>query len=214
MVVASTDVVLSGTPAPGVPSPVLSTGLEATVPVSPPAVLGRPAGDAPAPVTATVQQPRRSARHAVTGDGGATTDEDTLSRAMKRKAALNDTTVQGTRFPTKSFLQLDTSCLESRLVSVGVSLGRNGEEVSVSANALRLLEYDRLTVSPKAQSRSFSPLLEEEEADTTDDGQLLSHLVGQVTEVNLDESRLESVLDLQASRRRSKGSKKSKKCSR
>ena len=99
-------------------------------------------------------------------------------------------------------------------MSVGVSLGRNGEEVSVWANALRLLEYDRLTVSPKASSRAFSPLVEEEEADTIEDGQLLSHLVGQVTEVSLDESRLESVLDLQASRRRSKGSKKSKKCSR
>ena len=91
------------------------------------------------------------------GDGGVATDEDTLSRAMKRKVALNDTTVQGTKFPSKSFLQLDTSCLESRLVSVGVSLGRNVEEVSVSANALRHLEFDRLTVSPKAQSRSCSP---------------------------------------------------------
>ena len=91
------------------------------------------------------------------------------------------------------------------------SLGRNVEEVSVSANALRHLEVDRLTVSPKAQSRSYIPLLEEEEADTTEDGQLLSHLVGEVTEVSLDESRLESVLDLQASRRKSKGSKKSKK---
>ena len=149
-----------------------------------------------------------------------------MARAMKRKAALNDTAVQGTKFPSKSFLQLDTPCLESRLVSVGVSLGRNVEEVSVSANALRHLEFDRLTVSPKAQSRSYSPLLEEDEADTTEDGQLLSHLVGQVTEVSLDESRLESVLDLQASRRKSKGSKKnhkpqskvevakSKKCSR
>ena len=174
--------------------------------------ISRKSAAAPAPVT--VFQPRRSARHVVAGDGGVATDEDTLSRAMKRKAALNDTAGQGTKFPSKSFLQHDTSCLESRLVSVGVSLGRNVEEVSVSASALRLLEYDRLTVSPKVQSRSVSPLLEEEEADTTEDGQLLSHLVGQVTEVSLDESRLESVLDLQASRRKSKGSKKSKKCSR
>ena len=84
--------------------------------------------------------------------------------------------------------------LESTLV--GVRLGRNEEEVSVSANALRQLEFDRLTVSHKAQSMSYSSLLEEEEADTTENGQLLSHLIGEVTEVSLDEMRLESVLDL------------------
>ena len=48
------------------------------------------------------------------------------------------------------FLQFDTPCLQSRLVSVGVSLGRNEEEVSVSANALRHLEFDRLRVTPNA----------------------------------------------------------------
>ena len=50
--------------------------------------------------------------------------------------------------------------------------------------------------------------------EATEVGQLLSHLVGEVTEVSLDGSKFESVLDLQASRRRSKGTKKSKKCSR
>ena len=56
------------------------------------------------------------------------------------------------KFPSKSFLQLDTPSL----ASVGVKLGRS-EEVSVSANALRHLEFDRLRVTPNAQSRSFTP---------------------------------------------------------
>ena len=141
-----------------------TAGWGASAPAPPPAVVpGSMAGAAPAP--GTVLQPRRSARHAVAGDGGAVTDEDTMARAMKCKAALNDTSVHGTNFPSKSFLQLDTPCLESRLVSVGVSLGRNEEEVSVSANALCHLEFDRLRVTPNAQSRSSTPLLEEDEAE-------------------------------------------------
>ena len=59
---------------------------------SPASVPARKSAAAPAPVT--VFQPRRSARHVVAGDGGVATDEDTLSRAMKRKAALNDTAGQ------------------------------------------------------------------------------------------------------------------------
>ena len=74
------------------------------------------------------------------------------------------------KFPSKSFLQLDTPCLAPRLVSVGVNLGRDEEEVSVSANALCHLEIDRLRVTPNAQSRPFSPLLEEDEAEATEDG--------------------------------------------
>ena len=96
--------VLGGILAPVVPpSAQCSAGRGASAPAPPPAAVpGWMAGVAPAPVT--VLQPRHSARHAVAGDGGVATDKDMLSRAMKRKAALNDTTVQGTKFPSKSFL--------------------------------------------------------------------------------------------------------------
>ena len=48
------------------------------------------------------------------------------------------------------------------------------------------------------------PPLDEDEATDNVDGQLLSHLVGEVTKVDLDGSGLGSIYDLQASGRKSK----------
>ena len=52
------------------------------------------------------------------------------------------------------------------------------------------MEYDRLKVYPCANSRSVTTPLDDEEANATIDGQLLSHLVGEMTEVGLDEDEL------------------------
>ena len=71
-------------------------------------------------------------------------DEDSLAKAVRRKAALND--LCGTSFLSKSFLQFSTPLVTSSLRSVGVKLGSNEKEISVSANALRHLEFDRLRV--------------------------------------------------------------------
>ena len=46
--------------------------------------------------------------------------------------------------------------------------------------------------------------LDDDEATDNVDGQLLSHIVGEVSEVSLDETMLGSVYDLQASSRKSK----------
>jgi hypothetical protein len=53
-------------------------------------------------------------------------------------------------------------------------------------------------------------LLDKEEPDAMFDGQLLSSLVGVILEVDLDESRLGSLYELQASRRKFKSSAEKK----
>ena len=75
------------------------------------------------------------------------------------------------------------------------------------------MEIDRVKVYRNAKSRPVTSPLEDDEATDNVDGQLLSHLVGEVSEVVLDETRLGSIYDLQASGRKSKNgsAKKSQK---
>ena len=80
----------------------------------------------------------------------------------------------------------------------------------MSANALRRLELDCLRGSPVAQCSPYNPSIDENEADATADDQLLSHLVGEVTEVSLVEAGLRSVYDLHATGRKSKSSNSKK----
>jgi hypothetical protein len=68
------------------------------------------------------------------------------------------------------------------------------------------MEFDRLKVTPKVSSKLDTSLIEEEEQYTDTDDILLSHLVGEVSEVGLDEAALSSVYDLKASSRKSKSS--------
>ena len=69
---------------------------------------------------------------------------------------------------------------------------------------MKHMEYDRLKVYPGASSRSVTTPLDDEEANATIDGQLLSHLVGEMTEVGMDEVELGSIYDLHASGPKSK----------
>jgi hypothetical protein len=66
------------------------------------------------------------------------------------------------------------------------------------------MEYDRLTVSPKPQNLAVNAEPDEEEANATMDGQLLSSLVGVVSETDFDETMPGSLYDLCASGRKSK----------
>ena len=130
-------------------------------------------------------------------------------KAMRRKAEHNlDTT--GTVKNPKSFLTFSDSSNSAKLSSVGVSLGNTGDKVTVSTNALRHLEYDRLTVTPKRSAKSLTALEDEEELNDTIDVQLLSHLMGDVSEGGLDEAMLSSLYDLKASARKSKSDSKKK----
>jgi hypothetical protein len=73
---------------------------------------------------------------------------------------------------------------------------------------LKRMEIDRLKVSPKCNSALPNPETEEEdEMDAKYDGPLIFHLVGEVTEVGLDDTRSGSMFcDFTASLRKSKSS--------
>jgi hypothetical protein len=81
-------------------------------------------------------------------DGSVATDEDTMQKAMRHKAAMN-LDFSGMTLCSSSFLSLSTPVLSSKLNVVGIKLGNNASEVNLSANVLRHMEYDRLTVDPE-----------------------------------------------------------------
>jgi hypothetical protein len=135
------------------------------------------------------------------------TDADTLSKAMRRKATANLDS-PGINNSCKSFLSFSTPAISANLVKVGVSLGNSPKEILVSSKALKHMEFNRLKCTPKVSSMvDISPTEDEDEVYAIADGQLLSHLVGDVSEIGPDEDmRLGSIYDLQASVRKSKSS--------
>jgi hypothetical protein len=105
----------------------------------------------------------------VAEDGSVTTDEDTMMKAMRRKAAMN-LDYSGMTSKPSSFISLSTPILSSKLNVVGIKLGKNVNEVTLSANVLRHMEYDRLMVDPKLRDVLDITELDEEEAIATLDG--------------------------------------------
>ena len=147
--------------------------------------------------------PRRSERFGVALDGASAIDEDSLKKAMRRKAARNLDN-HGTNLSSKSFLSFSSNSIHSKLSSVGVNLGSSKNQVDVSTKVLRHMEFDRLTVIPKVSTGLTATYIDEEEANATSDGQLLSHLIGEVLEGGLDDDGLSSLYELKASGRKSK----------
>ena len=92
-------------------------------------------------------------------------------------------------------------------------MGRNDNDINMSVGALKHMEIDRLKVSPKCNSALPNPEIEDEdEADAKYDGPLVSHLVGEVTEVGLDDARPGSMFcDFIASLRKSNSHSSKKK---
>jgi hypothetical protein len=128
-----------------------------------------------------------------------------MKKAMRRKANMN-LDYSGMTSKSSSFISLSTPVISSKLNTIGIKLGKNVNEVLISANVLRHMEYDRLTVDPKLRDVVDITELDEEEANATLDGQLLSSLVGVVSEIDFDETRLGSLHELKASGRKSKKS--------
>jgi hypothetical protein len=139
----------------------------------------------------------------VAEDGSSVTDEDTMQKAMRCKAALN-LDFNGMNSQSSSFVSLSTPVISSKLNVAGIRLGKNVNEINLSANVLRRMEYDRLTVSPKLQNITDTTDLDEEDANATIDGQLLSSLVGVVSEIDFNDDTLGSLFELRASGRKSK----------
>jgi hypothetical protein len=124
--------------------------------------------------------------------------------AMRRKAELNlDYSGMISPSKSKSFLSFSTPMISSKLASVGVNIGSNDKESSFSSNALRRMEVDRLTVIPKDSAFSCTSFDDDEEAIATSDGQLLSQLIGEVSDMIMDEAKLSSLYELKASGQKS-----------
>jgi hypothetical protein len=128
----------------------------------------------------------------VAADGSSATDEDTLKKAMRRKAIQN-LDGAGTSPLARSYLNFSTPDVSSKLSSVGVKLGNNLAEINLSTNVLRHMEFDRLKVSPKLHDVVDDTDVDEEEANATMDGQLISNLVGIISEGDLNEAMLGSM---------------------
>jgi hypothetical protein len=152
---------------------------------------------------------QRSSRHTVADDGSMDKDEDSLAKVMPSKAAQNLNN-QGITSSPRSFLDFSSTAIVSKLNKVGVSLGKNEKDISISTNALKHLEYERLKVTPRVSSESFASHTDEEELHATSDGQLLTHLVGAVSDVGLDEPGLSSLIELTTSGRKSKTARSKK----
>nr|XP_051221362.1 uncharacterized protein LOC127339565 [Lolium perenne] len=92
----------------------------------------------------------------------------------------------------------------SNLISLGVSLGFLPDEISVSANVLRQTELDHLTVAPNVSTGPETTVIDDDDDDDILDGQILSAIIGNISEVDLEHAELSS--DLQASERGSRSS--------
>ena len=112
-----------------------------------------------------------------------------------------------------SCLSFDNARITSNLHNIGFKLGTNANELVVSANVLKHVEIDKLKVSPKTIPKIVFDHSDDEDADAIHDGQLLTHLVGEISEVGLDEAMLGSLDDLTPISQKSKShsSKKNKK---
>nr|XP_051221777.1 uncharacterized protein LOC127340034 [Lolium perenne] len=196
----------------------------ATPPPTPASIDSAPASSATSPrssspsLVPTLQQPsptiipsvvqptvQRSGRYALAEDGTGVTDEDVMQRAMRRKAEINLDTA-GTKHPSKSFTSFSNSRISSNLSTLGVSLGNTSDEISVSVDVLRQTELDRLTVVPNVSTGPETSVIVDDEEDDILDGQLLSAIIGNISEVDLEYSELSSVYDLKASARGSRSS--------
>jgi hypothetical protein len=86
-----------------------------------------------------------------------------MQKSMRHKVEKN-LDAAGNKKST-SFIDFSDSRISSNLSSVGISLGRHSDDISISANVLRHLEHARLTVIPKVSTKPETPFLEEDEAE-------------------------------------------------
>ena len=131
---------------------------------------------------------------------------------MCRQASRNLDPTPGTTY-VQFFLSFSDTRISTSLKNIGVSLGKMDSEINLSVGVLKHMEIDRLKVSPKCKTTIPDPETEEDdEADAKYDGPLISHLVGEVTEVGLDDARPGSMFcDFTASSRKSKSNSSKKK---
>ena len=89
-----------------------------------------------------------------------TSDQDSLEKAMKLKARknLNASSVKGNETLPHSFDILDDSMLLHTTSSLGISLGSNEQEVSLSLKSLRDIEFARMSANNSLEEKSKAML--------------------------------------------------------
>ena len=93
-------------------------------------------------------------------------------------------------------------------------MGSTPKTIKVSYNALKHIEIDKIKVQPKAGRTStgeVNPFSLSDGEDSEDDSCLLSRLVKDITDVDLDDLDLGKICDLKVSGRKSKSSSKKEK---
>jgi hypothetical protein len=105
-----------------------------------------------------------SARHGVGLDGAAATDEDSMAKAMRRKAETN-IDFSGTVKSSKSFLTFPTPLMAYKLHNVGLSFGTYVSSISISANALKRMKFYKLKFTPTVSSKSYTYLSDDDEEE-------------------------------------------------
>ena len=86
-------------------------------------------------------------------------------------------------------------------------MGSSSKEINVSFNALKWVEVDRVTVQPnnKRADTILNPFDLSDEEDSENDNMLLSHLIKDITDVDLDDPDLGMrICDLKVTGRKSK----------
>jgi hypothetical protein len=89
--------------------------------------------------------------------------------------------------------------MSSKINSVRIRNGSYVDETNVFINVLRHMEYDHLRVHSKLSNVVDNTDLDKEEANVTMYGQLLSNLVDVLSELDLDEAVLGSLLEFKVS---------------
>ena len=158
---------------------------------------------------------RRSARsnYSYTADGIPAADEHVLERAKRRTARWNLDSPAGTSSPgnISSTLKFPVDNCVANLKSIGISMGSSSKEINVSLNALKRIEVDKVTVQPKNKRMDtiLNPFDLSDEEEPENENRLLSHLIKDITDVDLDDLDLGMrICDLKVTGRKSKSTSK------
>ena len=146
-------------------------------------------------------------------DGIPAADEHVLERAKQRAARWNLDSPAGTSPPgnISSNIKLPVINCVANLKSIGISMSSSSKEISVSSNALKRIEVDKVKVQPKNKKADtvLNPFDLSDEEDLENENKLLSHLIKDITNVDLDDPDLGMrICDLKVTGRKSKSTAK------
>jgi len=138
-------------------------------------------------------------------------DELVLDKAKRRAAIRNLDNPAGTYPPGNIYLKLPMDNSVAKLKSIGISMGSSSKEIIVSSNALKRIEVDKVKVQPKNKraDTDLNPFDLSDEEDPENENRLLSHLIKDITDVDLDDLDLGMrICDLKVTGRKSKSTAK------